>query len=267
MHHEMILSYLFFSLLLGMRHGLDPDHLAIIKGINLNDHAKGKSTIWSGFFFSLGHGVTVTLIGVLIIVLNDSLKSYNLIVQFTEWIPIVLLLLTGSLGIYNIYHGFINKNHKHTHEKIPTFLSKSKYPSLKLFLTGLFFALVFDTSSQVAAWGLIGNEGPNHNMYFGAILIGLFFTIGMMATDTLNGLFFFKLLNTNQSKFNLKIILSILVVITSLSLGLIQLFEKIGLSVEIHEDYKLLWGGLIMAATLLGLLLSFMFNAITKKKS
>jgi high-affinity nickel permease len=53
----MTLTYLFFSLILGMRHGIDPDHLAIINGINLNNHASGKSSRWSGFFFSLGEQI------------------------------------------------------------------------------------------------------------------------------------------------------------------------------------------------------------------
>ena len=46
-------------LLLGLRHGFDPDHLVAIDGMT-----RSTSSRWCGLFFSLGHGVVVTLIGV-----------------------------------------------------------------------------------------------------------------------------------------------------------------------------------------------------------
>ena len=261
----MMLSYMFFSIILGMRHGLDPDHLAIINGINLNEHSKGKSNSWSGFFFSLGHGVTVSVIGVLIITLNNSLKSYTRLVEFTEWIPIALLLFTGFYGVFVIYSGQIYGTHNHSHKKLTSFIAQSKFPALRLFITGIFFALVFDTSTQVAALGLVGEDIGNYDAYWIALIIGLFFTVGMMITDTLNGLFFYRILNSNHSKFNLKIILSFLVVISSLTLGAIQLLEKLGVPIEIPDYYKLLWGLVIMAVTLLGLLVNYL--QIKKQKS
>jgi high-affinity nickel-transport protein len=245
-------------MLLGMRHGLDPDHLAIVNGINLNAHSKSKSNIWGGLFFSSGHGFTVTIIGVLIIGLSDSLKYYKRIFEFTEWIPIVLLLFTGLFGVYTIYSGLVHKGNNHSHKKLSTFISQSKYPALKLFLTGILFALVFDTSTQVAAWGLVGEGITRVDQYSIAIFIGLFFTAGMMVTDTLNGLFFYRILNAEHSKFNLKIFLSLLVVLTSLTLGAIQLFEKLGMSIEIPDLYKLIWGASIMALTLVGILVNYL---------
>jgi len=261
----MTLSYLFFALILGMRHGLDPDHLAIINGINLNYHSKGKSNSWSGFFFSLGHGVSVSVIGVLIVTLNNGLKSYTRIVEFTEWIPIALLLFTGFYGVFVLCRGQIYGTHNHPHKKLTSFIAQSKFPSLKLLITGILFALVFDTSTQVAAWGLVGDSIENNYAYWNAFLIGLLFTTGMMITDTLNGLFFYSILNAKHSKFNLKIIISLLVVITSLLLGVIQFLEKLGVPIEIPNPYKLLLGLVIMAVTLLGLLLNYL--QIKKQKS
>src|SRR3989442_14691420 len=44
---------------LGLKHGLDPDHLIAIDGFTRSSRSR-----WCGLFFSLGHGVVVTLIGV-----------------------------------------------------------------------------------------------------------------------------------------------------------------------------------------------------------
>lgn len=258
----MNISYLFFSLLLGMRHGIDPDHLAIINGINLNNHSQGKSSKWNGFFFSLGHGVTVTLIGILIILFKNGSQSYAKLVQYTEWIPIILLLFTGFYGIYTLMNNSKKNIHQHRHNKLISFLTNTNYPSLNLFLTGLFFALIFDTSSQVAAWTLIG-EGNTQNLYTNAILIGLSFTTGMMITDTLNGLFFYRILNENHTKFNLRQLLSWIIIISSLAIGGIQLAEKIGFTIEITDALKLFWGVFIMAVAILGVIMNGYF---TKKQ-
>ena len=239
-----------------MRHGLDPDHIAIINATNFNNHTQGKSNSWSGFFFSLGHGVTVTLIGVLIITLNESLKSFTLLLQLTEWVPIFLLLFTGFYGLYNI----LNKKEQHSHKRFSSFLSNSKYPSLKLFLTGLVFALIFDTSTQVAAWGLVGQKSLSYNAYAVTVLIGLSFTIGMILTDTLSGIVFYQVLNTNNSKFNLKTFLSLIVIFTSLMLGIIQLLEKIGVTIDIKDHFKLIWGALMLVITIIVLLVSLLIN-------
>jgi high-affinity nickel-transport protein len=261
----MSIAYLFFSLLLGMRHGIDPDHLSIINGINLNSHANGNSSKWSGFFFSLGHGVTVTVIGVLLIFLKNASQTYSNVVKYTEWIPILLLLFTGFNSIFTLLKKSKKETHYHSRNKIIDYLTNTKYTSIKLFLTGLFFALIFDTSTQVAAWSLIG-EANSQNLYLTAILVGLCFTFGMMVTDTLNGLLFYRILNENNTKFNFKLILSLLVIFSSLTIGCIQLLEKIELTIEIKDDFKLIWGVFIMFAIVFSVIINWIFTKKTIAK-
>lgn len=254
----MTFSYLLLSLFLGMRHGLDPDHLAIINGINLNDHSKGKSTIWSGFYFSLGHGVAVTFVGLLIIALSGNFNTYSSIAAFTEWIPILMLIFTGIYGLFALYRERSFGNRNHINIKLVDEIYQGKFVAFRLFITGILFALVFDTTTQVAAWGLVGEGLSKDSQYWIAFLIGLFFTLGMLITDTSNGLFFYKLLHTSDSKFQLKVYLSFLVVVTSLVLGAIQLFEKLGLSIEIPDSFKLGWGILMMILSLIGLFINYL---------
>src|SRR2546423_345552 len=47
--------------LLGLKHGLDPDHLAAIDGLTrFNASRRPRVSRWSGLLFSAGHGVVVT---------------------------------------------------------------------------------------------------------------------------------------------------------------------------------------------------------------
>ena len=64
--------------------------------------------------------------------------------------------------------------HNHSHKKLTSFIAQSKFPALRLFITGIFFALVFDTSTQVGAWGLVGEDIGNYDAYWIALIIGLF---------------------------------------------------------------------------------------------
>src|SRR5258705_8976382 len=49
--------------LLGLKHGLDPDHLAAIDGLTrFNASRRPLLSRWSGLLFSAGHGVVVTAV-------------------------------------------------------------------------------------------------------------------------------------------------------------------------------------------------------------
>jgi len=61
------------ALLLGMQHGLDPDHLAAIDGLTrFNARVNPARARWCGLWFSLGHGTLVTLATLLVATLDDS---------------------------------------------------------------------------------------------------------------------------------------------------------------------------------------------------
>ncbi len=50
---------------------------------------------------------------------------------------------------------------------------------------GALFGLGFETASQMSAWALAGTMGYG---LFGALLIGVAFSLGMVVTDSVNGL-------------------------------------------------------------------------------
>ena len=251
----MSFSFFTFSIVLGMRHGLDPDHLSIINGISLN-HREGENK-WNGFYFSLGHGVTITLIGIGIHFFSKQFSPDSTILKVTEWFPIIILLFTGSFGIFNLMK---QRGHTHAANKLIDVISGSTFIPIKLFLTGILFALVFDTTSQITAWSLIGSSS---NHYSNAIFIGIFFTIGMIITDTFNSFFFSKLLISKSEKINLFKILSVLIIFSSLFFGIIQLVQKLGFEFDLSDSIKQSWGILLVTITILGTI----FNFIIKPKN
>ena len=65
------------ALLLGLRHGLAPDHLAAIDGLTMR--AQPPSAPWMGGLFALGHGLTVLLI----VALADLASAWRNVVELT----------------------------------------------------------------------------------------------------------------------------------------------------------------------------------------
>src|SRR5256885_8910099 len=91
----------FMVFLLGLRHGMDPDHLATVDGLaRHNARDRPRVARWSGCLFSLGHGAIVTLVaGFVAATLHDG-AAPQWLERLGAWISIAFLL---GLGIVNIF--------------------------------------------------------------------------------------------------------------------------------------------------------------------
>ena len=106
---------LLVSLLLGLRHASDPDHLAAVTTLIASEeerHQVRKAGIM-GFLWGLGHGTTLVLIGLPLVLLNQYLPEIvGKIAEFAIGCIIVLLamrlLVRWRRGLYHV--------HVHTHE-------------------------------------------------------------------------------------------------------------------------------------------------------
>ena len=79
---------------LGLRHGLDPDHLVAIDGLTRSTRSR-----WCGLFFSLGHGVVVTLIGVAVALAASDRQAPAWLEQTGAGISIGVLLVLGFANL------------------------------------------------------------------------------------------------------------------------------------------------------------------------
>src|SRR5207237_10709931 len=94
------LSLVAVVFLLGLKHGLDADHLAAIDGLaRFNAARRPLVARWSGLLFSLGHGVVVTLVAVLVATIATGWKAPGWLENTGVWISIVFL---AALGVVNL---------------------------------------------------------------------------------------------------------------------------------------------------------------------
>ena len=98
--HDM---YALFALAcaLGVKHGLDPDHLATINGlIRFNSPTKPWLAKWSGVLFSLGHGLVVTIVIGMVAAMPEHMAIPGWLQQVGAVFSILILLLLGVLNLY-----------------------------------------------------------------------------------------------------------------------------------------------------------------------
>src|SRR3954471_22726043 len=90
------LSLVAVVFLLGLKHGLDPDHLAAIDGLaRYNARSRPRLSRWSGLLFSAGHGVVVTAVAVMVATVATEWRAPEWLEQAGAWISIAFLTLLG----------------------------------------------------------------------------------------------------------------------------------------------------------------------------
>src|SRR2546425_12720900 len=91
--------------LLGLRHGMDPDHLATIDGLaRYNGQNRPRVARWSGCFFSLGHGAIVTLVAAFVAATLHDGTAPSWLGRLGAWVSIGFFLPLGSVQAGGGFH-------------------------------------------------------------------------------------------------------------------------------------------------------------------
>src|SRR3954465_693532 len=91
------LTLIFIVFILGIRHGLDADHLAFIDGQTRYNWRIGSPIArWVGTLFSFGHGLVVAGIAIILGVFAENFEFPVYFGAFATWIAITSLLIIGT---------------------------------------------------------------------------------------------------------------------------------------------------------------------------
>lgn len=187
------LALMFLVFMLGVKHGLDADHLATIDGLTrFNAQRNPRLARWCGFLFSLGHGVVVIAVALAIGALTRSWAVPEWMEDLGVWISISFLTLLGVLNLAAVLSARPGQVVQPVGLK-GRFLGRLQRTGNPLLIAavGALFALSFDTMSQAALFALTGTQfgGVSH-----ALTLGLLFMLGMMLMDGVNGLWIARLI-------------------------------------------------------------------------
>jgi high-affinity nickel permease len=124
---------LLVSLLLGLRHASDPDHLAAVTTLIASEKERDRvrEAGLMGFLWGLGHGTTLVLVGLPLVLLNQYLPEVvSKVAEVAIGCIIVLLavrlLVRWRRGLYHVHSHARDESHSHVH-RIPRRTPLSSY--------------------------------------------------------------------------------------------------------------------------------------------
>jgi high-affinity nickel-transport protein len=241
-------------IVLGLRHGLDVDHISAIDSL-VRLHNAAKRARWVGTGFSLGHMLSILAEMIFVIyAVGSFLKtdSFSLLSG---------LLGAGALGVIGIVNIYSMKKWSKTGPAILAGKMLARTGRLgpygSAFITGIVFGLGFDTATQISAVSLSAVASATEGIKIALMLMG-FFGVGMISMDTLNSIIlrsaFWKIFQTKGFKY-LSYGLSVVAVSVALTSG----YETMT-SLHIIPD----WAGPALAIAVVSS--SFSYAYLTKKK-
>ena len=180
---------------LGLRHGLDPDHVAVIDNIvfRMVDE-RPRLSPWTGTLFAAGHSLAVAAVAIGVAMAAGWVALPAWTGTVVDAAVVLLLVLVGTLNLSALLRrgDYIPVGWRAG--LVPRSLRTSTHPAAVVAI-GMVFGLVFDTATQAAAWGAAATVRGG---IAAAAAIALAFAVGMVLADTLDSQIVSRLLRSQR---------------------------------------------------------------------
>jgi nickel/cobalt transporter (NiCoT) family protein len=191
----------------GLRHAVDPDHLAAIDNVTRKLMQEGKRPVSAGFFFALGHSTIVIIVSLLVALSVGALETNfvwfkaigGVIGTGLSATFLFVIALINALILISVYRAFAaqRRGERVTDEALHDLLSRRGFLSRLLralfdavtrswhmYPLGLLFGLGFDTASEVGLLGISAGQGSAEFSPWSLLIFPALFTAGMSLIDT-----------------------------------------------------------------------------------
>ena len=168
-------------LVLGLRHGVEPDHIAAIDGMTLRavDRAE-RHAPWTGALFALGHGLAVAVLAIAVSLLTTSFALPDSLLSMFGWLPLLLLVLLGGYNLRALLAPGPYRPDSLRMRLMPACL-RERTDVWATVAIGVLFAFVVDTLAHVSAWSVFATQQGG---WSAGVLAGVLFSLGMLAAST-----------------------------------------------------------------------------------
>ena len=197
----------------GLRHAFDADHIAAIDNTTRKFMADGKKPKTVGFWFAMGHSMTVLILAVLVIagthaagtLLDDNsaarsvLKSAGTLASGGFLYLIGIVNVVALVAIWRMFRALRTGkfNEQDLEDRLESrgvvvrilrpVMNRITKPA-QMFPVGVLFGLGFDTASEVALLALSGTGAAAGLPWFAVLTMPVLFAAGMTLLDTADGL-------------------------------------------------------------------------------
>jgi nickel/cobalt transporter (NiCoT) family protein len=209
-HQPVLLGTAVLAYSLGLRHGLDPDHIAAIDNVTRRLMQEGKRPVAVGFFFALGHSAVVVVASIAIALAANAftdkfagLRDIGGIVGTSASALFLLAIAAANIAVLRgVYRALrqARRGEELRDEDLDTVLAQRGWlsrlfrPLLRLvsrswhlFPIGVLFALGFETASEISLFGLSA-QTSNEVSVWSILVFPSLFAAAMTLVDTADGI-------------------------------------------------------------------------------
>lgn len=262
--YPVLLGTALLAYTLGLRHAVDPDHIAAIDNVTRKLIQDGKQPIAVGFFFSLGHSSVVWLASIAVALTATAFKDQISSIKDTLGIvgTLVSTLFLLAIGFVNIvilaevYRAFrrVMAGGGYVEDDLNARLAQGGLfarilrplfrlirHSWQMYPLGFLFGLGFDTATEIALIG-ISAAGAAQGLSIWTILIfPALFTAGMSLVDTTDGVLMLRAYGwafiKPIRKLYYNLTMTFVSVLVALMLGALQGLNLIGDKLELKGTF------------------------------
>jgi nickel/cobalt transporter (NiCoT) family protein len=194
---------------LGLRHGVDADHICAIDNTTRKLIQQDKRPTTVGSWFSLGHSTIVVAMSAMLVLaaafIETNLPAFEadgaIIGTFISGAFLYVIALINFLIFWQIYQIFRSlRSGQLDEDKLEDTLLKRGFMNRyfgrlfkfvnepwQIYPVGVLFGLGFDTASEVALLAITGATAAAHFPLWMVMVLPFLFTCGMVLTDTTDG--------------------------------------------------------------------------------
>ncbi len=209
-HSPTLLSTALLAYVFGLRHAVDPDHIAAIDNVTRKLLQAGQRPVSVGLWFALGHSTIVVAAAAAVALATTSLLTAsdefrqlgNLIGTGVSAGFLIVIGLVNLVILAGVWRSFRQVRRTGRYEEADLdgllagqgILARLLRPLFRLvtrpwhmYPLGFLFALGFDTATEVSLFGLSAAEASRGADPWAILVFPALFTAGMALVDTADG--------------------------------------------------------------------------------
>jgi nickel/cobalt transporter (NiCoT) family protein len=209
--HPLLLGTALLAYSFGLRHAVDPDHIAAIDNVTRKLMHEGKRPVSVGLFFSLGHSSVVVLLSVALAatatVVQDRFDDFRAVggIIGTSISAFFLFAIAGAniLILAGIWRSFraVKRGEKLIEDDLDILLASRGLMarifrrlfrliehSWHMYPLGFLFGLGFDTATEVGLLGVSAASASQGLSLWSILVFPALFSAGMALVDTADGI-------------------------------------------------------------------------------
>ncbi|MCJ2132719.1 HoxN/HupN/NixA family nickel/cobalt transporter [Methylobacterium sp. J-026] len=259
-----LLSTALLAYVFGLRHAVDPDHIAAIDNVTRKLMHAGQRPVTVGFWFALGHSTVIVAAATAVALAAKSLltasEAYrglgSLISTSVSAAFLILIGLVNLVVLASVWRTFrqVRRTGSYVEEDLNMLLAdrgvlaRLLRPLFRLvtcswhmYPLGFLFALGFDTATEVSLFGLSATQASEGADLWVILVFPALFTAGMALVDATDGVLMLSAYSwayvRPMRKLSYNLTITMVSVVVALVIGTLEALNLIGGKLDLQGTF------------------------------